>query len=153
MHPNRCNFCEGLELLLRAWPALCLAIEQQWAGPDTPAKLPWLRDALAEHFDAEGPKVEVFDLEDILRDVLIREFACILEDDSECTVARDIHRLYRDCVTGGSARLEELRHMASQKRSPQFSFVESTGQSDSEANTCGEEEDGEDYVDDDQINE
>lgn len=59
-----------------------------------------------------GSKVEPEDLEDILLDVMAREFHICLEDGSERQIARMLWDLYRECVRGERKILETLKMKA-----------------------------------------
>ncbi len=59
-----------------------------------------------------GSKVEPEDLEDILLDVMAREFHVCLEDGSEREIARMLWNLYRECVRGERKILEALKMKA-----------------------------------------
>jgi pre-rRNA-processing protein TSR2 len=109
MHPNKSNFVEGTAIILSTWTALRIAVQNEFGGPDSQAKADWLVQAIVEHFDAEGKGVEVEDLEDILLDVMAREFQVSLEDESEREMANLLFNLYRQCITGNTTLLESLR--------------------------------------------
>lgn len=109
MHPNKANFIEGLRLLMSNWPTLRLAVAEEWGGHESAAKADWLIDALVEHFDERGRRVDVEELEDILVDVMAREFNVVLEDQSERALAAQILGLFQQCVRGETALLEQLR--------------------------------------------
>lgn len=53
---NRGNFAYGLHLVLRRWPALRMAVEMEWAGPDSAAKAQQLEASLLEYFDRGAPR-------------------------------------------------------------------------------------------------
>lgn len=109
MHPNKLNFIEGTKIIITTWAALRIAVQNEFGGPQSQEKADWLVDAIVEHFDAEGKSVEVEDLEDILLDVMAREFHVTLEDESELEVANLLFNLYRQCITGNTTLLDSLR--------------------------------------------
>ena len=109
IHPNKLNFIEGVDLILNDWTALKLAVQMEFAGEDTHEKARWLRKVIVDHFDAEGKKVEPEDLEDILLDVMVREFYVNLEDFSEREIARLLFDLFRECIRGEVKLLNNLR--------------------------------------------
>lgn len=57
----------------------------------------------------EGKKVEPEDLEDILLDVMAREFHVNLEDLSEREIARLLFDLFRESIKGEDSLLKQLR--------------------------------------------
>ena len=109
VHPNKVLFIEGTKIILSTWTALRLSVEQEWGGPQSQEKASWFADVLVEHFDAEGKKVEKEDLEDILLDVMAREFNVVLEDESEREVASLLQNLYHECISGKTELLDTLR--------------------------------------------
>lgn len=109
IHPNKLLFIEGTKIILNTWTALRIAVEQEWGGSLSQEKSAWLVDALVEHFDAEGKKVEKEDLEDILLDVMGREFNVALEDESEREIASLLYTLYHECTSGKTTLLNHLR--------------------------------------------
>lgn len=109
MHPNKANFIEGLSLLLSAWPVLRTAVREEWGGHESAEKAEWLVRALTEHFDERGHKLEQEELEDILLDVMAREFNVLLEDQSERTLADQMIVLFRQSVKGQVELLNKLR--------------------------------------------
>ena len=109
IHPNKLNFIEGVDLIFNDWTALKLAVQMEFAGEDTQEKARWLRKVIVDHFDAEGKKVEPEDLEDILLDVMVREFYVNLEDFSEREIARLLFDLFRECIRGEVKLLNNLR--------------------------------------------
>ena len=64
----------------------------------------------------EGKKVEPEDLEDILLDVMAREFYINLEDFSEREIARLLFDLFRECIRGEVKLLNQLRMKAEGRR-------------------------------------
>lgn len=51
MHPNKRNFAEGMELILKKWTALQLAIDMEWGGHTTAEKALDLEDSLLDYFE------------------------------------------------------------------------------------------------------
>ena len=109
VHPNKVLFLEGAKIILTTWSALRISVDQEWGGHFSQEKASWLIDALVEHFDVEGKKVEKEDLEDILLDVMAREFNVILEDESEREIASLLYNLYHECISGKTDLLDTLR--------------------------------------------
>jgi len=109
IHPNKSNFIEGVNLIFDSWTAFTLAVQMEFAGEETHEKADWLRKVIVDHFDAEGKKVEPEDLEDILLDVMSREFHVTLEDFSEREIAKLLFDLFRECIRGDVDLLNQLR--------------------------------------------
>jgi pre-rRNA-processing protein TSR2 len=100
----------------------------------------------------EGKNVEPEDLEDILLEVMSREFHICLEDGSEREIAKMLFDLYRECIRGERSMLEILRKKAQIRASKCDSIAQCQASefvvpvSDGEA----EFEDGEDCEDEDE---
>lgn len=116
IHPNKLNFIEGVNLIFDNWTALTLAVQMDFGGEDTQEKAVWFRKVIVDHFDAEGKKVEPEDLEDILLDVMSREFHVTLEDFSEREIAKLLFDLFRECIRGEVALLNQLRLKAEKRK-------------------------------------
>lgn len=116
IHPNKLNFIEGVDLIFNDWTALNLAIQMEFAGEDTLEKARWLRKVIVDHFDAEGKNVEPEDLEDILLDIMAREFYINLEDFSEREISRLLFDLFRECIRGEVKLLNLLRMKAESRK-------------------------------------
>lgn len=109
VHPNQAAFTEGLTYVLQSWSALKLAVEQEWGGPDSIAKRDWMAETLVEYFGAstycvdllrvlcwllliyrsstDAKKLDEFDVEDILVQIMSDEFHTDLEDGSAYAVS------------------------------------------------------------------
>jgi len=51
MHPNKKNFYDGLKIILDRWTALQLAVEMEWAGPNTEQKAEDLHFSLMDYIE------------------------------------------------------------------------------------------------------
>lgn len=168
MHPNKLNFIEGVNLIFDSWTALTLAVQMEFAGEGTQEKAVWFRKVIVEHFDAEGKKVEPEDLEDIIFDVMSREFHVTLEDLSEREIAKLLFDLFRECIRGEVNLLMQLRVKDEKRRanrgniltqSQGINQVEEVDEADADGDemNCeysdddGEDEDGDDEDEDDSM--
>ena len=98
----------AISLPLHLWPALTLAVREEWGGPDSATKRDWLGGAISELFSSR-PDTDEQDVEDVLLQVLGDEFECQLEDESEVMVASQICRLRRQVLNGKLDELEGLQ--------------------------------------------
>lgn len=112
MHPNKALFSEGLLLILQTWSALQLALSLS----STHYNLDDLHFSLMDYFSVHGQRIEVEDLEDILVEVMGREFGVGLEDGSEVQVGRMIWELYRQSIRGETRLLDALKAKKNQLR-------------------------------------
>lgn len=103
------HFRAGVTALLRTWPALHAAVQNEWGGIESHDKANDLRTNIFEYYD--GSKAEPMtlgSLEDQLVLYLEEEFSVVLEDESERQIAYLITRLYQECSSGDNRLAEEL---------------------------------------------
>ncbi|KAF2837574.1 hypothetical protein M501DRAFT_995533 [Patellaria atrata CBS 101060] len=98
----------AIALSLSRWPALTLAVQNQWGGPDSADKRDWLAGALSELIVTK-PDTDAEDIEDVLLQVMGDEFDISLEDESEVEVAKTIMRLRKGISEGDLKELGEMR--------------------------------------------
>ena len=95
LSPTIILFARGVIARLELWPALRIAVEQGWGGPDSHAKRRWLASVLVDAFDYEQqqqPDAEYIAL--MLAQVLEDEFGASIEDGSVEAVAVDVVKLW-----------------------------------------------------------
>ena len=95
-NPSLVLFARGVIARLEHWPALRIAVEQGWGGPDSRAKRRWLASVLVDAFDdsqaASVPDAEYVAL--MLAQILEDEFGASIEDGSVEAVAADVVMLW-----------------------------------------------------------
>jgi pre-rRNA-processing protein TSR2 len=91
-NPSLVLFARGVIARLELWPALRIAVEQGWGGPDSRAKRRWLASELVDAFDPEPQDAEYVAL--MLAQVLEDEFGASIEDGSVEAVAADVVGLW-----------------------------------------------------------
>ncbi|KAF2136402.1 uncharacterized protein K452DRAFT_362560 [Aplosporella prunicola CBS 121167] len=89
------RFGQGIWFALQAWPALTVAIQSQFGGPDGADKRDWLAGAIADIF-VDNPDTDQLDVETILLQVMEDEFEVRLEDESEVAVAHTIMKIHTE---------------------------------------------------------
>lgn len=99
----------AVSLYLWRWPALSLAVENEWGGPDSSEKRDWLAGVLADLFTSSKSEVDVEDVEDVAAQVLSDEFSVVLEDDSAYDVATAICGAWKACQEGRFEGIEALK--------------------------------------------
>lgn len=57
MHPNKRNFMEGLQIILKRWTALQLAVDMDLGGPNTAQKAEDLHYSLVDYIEKGMRKV------------------------------------------------------------------------------------------------
>ncbi|KAH9065140.1 Pre-rRNA-processing protein TSR2-domain-containing protein [Lactarius deliciosus] len=95
-NPALILFARGVIARLEQWPALRIAVEQGWGGPESRAKQRWLVSELVDAFDqpqpTPTPDAEYVAL--MLAQVLEDEFGASVEDGSVEAVAADVVALW-----------------------------------------------------------
>ncbi|GHJ88683.1 hypothetical protein NliqN6_5085 [Naganishia liquefaciens] len=170
------QLARGVDSILDLWPALRLAISEQWAGPDSAQRKVDIQSYIIDVFEdairqdhgsveaaaamsasASGahPLDSVMDEEE-LADCLIaamqEAFDVDLEDDSDQTVARDIIRLWKQLVRGNQDMLHEVEKMAAERAGQRVKARGQDGTQDVDEDGNPVEDDGkvEDEDDDDE---
>lgn len=82
-------FDHGTWYILSLWPALQVACQNHWGGPNCDDKRDWFAGAVSDLF-TERPDTDFEDLVEVLLQVMQDEFDTRVEDDSEEEVARMI---------------------------------------------------------------
>jgi pre-rRNA-processing protein TSR2 len=147
--PTSVLFARGVLSRLRTWTALSLAIAQNWGGPESALKLPWLAGVLVDAFEdppAEGiPDAEY--IEAMLLQIMEDEFECTLEDESGWDVARDVVRIWdalRRSPEEGTKIVEQMEAKADKVKGKKVEAKRDGPESDDE----GTSDDGDVDMDD-----
>ena len=109
-------FSDGLRAIFSQWTALAFAVEQNWGGGDSVAKLECLHRELLARFGS-GKHTDPFDLEEFLYAFLDDSFDLECEDDSLKEVATLMVRIFSECAGGNLAHTQSLLAQA-QMRAP-----------------------------------
>ncbi|EMC92687.1 hypothetical protein BAUCODRAFT_258417 [Baudoinia panamericana UAMH 10762] len=143
----------GIWYALSLWPALHMAVQNSWGGPDSSDKKDWFAGAVSD-FLSSAPDTDHEDLEVFLLQVMQDEFDCNVEDESEVEVARGILGLRRKLgeEDDGRGGLEALRELEGRWRNRgrvkmEFAVVDN-GVQDEDGDGEEGEEGGWDGVDD-----
>ncbi|KFZ12585.1 hypothetical protein V501_04138, partial [Pseudogymnoascus sp. VKM F-4519 (FW-2642)] len=81
----------GISLSLFLWPALTLAVQNNWGGPSSSDKRDWFGGAISEYVTS-STEVDEEDVEAMLVQVMLDEFEVAVDDGSAGEVADDIIR-------------------------------------------------------------
>ncbi|CAH9138183.1 unnamed protein product [Cuscuta epithymum] len=100
---------EGIALVLARWASLRIAVEQEWGGPTSREKYDDLAARIFSFFTQSKEKVYVYDLEDILDDVMISSFNTELEDGSIEEVAEKLMIMHEQCAEGNFESIIDLK--------------------------------------------
>ena len=125
----------GIWYTLALWPALTVAVQNNFGGPDSSEKRDWMAGAVSELF-VTHPHTDHDDLVIFLLQIMTDEFDVQVEDDSEEEVAGGIMVLRQKIVGEGDLtafKALEARWKARGKVKVEFQVQD------------GEEEDGEEW--------
>ncbi|WVR03634.1 hypothetical protein IAU60_000628 [Kwoniella sp. DSM 27419] len=161
--PTILLFARGTLALLDMWPALTVAVAEQWGGPESAAKKTWLASTLIDEFEARAtylpvtgadanapqvvdpasandPPLDHDELGDLLHQIMSDEFDANIEDGSIDSVAADLVRLWRDVLgPEGSLLVQNLESKADEVRGKALN-----GSTVPEEEVSGDEDDDED---------
>lgn len=84
MEEAKAEFTHATALMIHSWTALDIAVQNEWAGPESANIRDWLGGVIVNlfPFPAGSKSVEREDVEEILLQVVEDEFELRLEDDS-----------------------------------------------------------------------
>ncbi|KAK2599245.1 hypothetical protein N8I77_011015 [Diaporthe amygdali] len=127
------RFEQGVALSLNLWPALTLAVQNNWGGADSADKRDWFAGQVVEQFppftataangtsqaqtqtqqqqqqqngNQEEPDAEY--LEELMLQVMLDEFEVNVDDDTAYDVAAEIVRLRGQCARGSFDEVDRL---------------------------------------------
>lgn len=125
------RFEQGVALSLNLWPALSLAVQNNWGGPDSADKRDWFAGQVVEQFPSftlssstastsstangnraqdagadEEPDAEY--IEELLLQVMLDEFEVNVDDESGFDVATEIVRIRAQCGRGNFEEVDRL---------------------------------------------
>jgi len=140
---RRSKFELGVSLTLQAWPALTLAVQNQWGGPDSADKRDWFAGAICELFPSHA---DLESVEDRLLQIMDDEFEVAPDDDSVSHVADRIMLIWEETNTG---EFGTVNAMYERWRSGSGGRVEGVLVGGEEGDQSVDEESGEDDEDSD----
>lgn len=100
-------FDSGIWYALALWPALHVACQNSWGGPDSAEKRDWFAGAVSELF-AGRKDTDSEDLEVFLLQIMQDEFECNVEDETEVEVAQTILKLRQTLLEGDLSAFQKL---------------------------------------------
>ncbi|OKL61464.1 hypothetical protein UA08_03369 [Talaromyces atroroseus] len=105
----------AITLLINSWPALNLAVQSSWGGPNSADKRDWLCGAISDIFMTR-PETDSYDIEDILVQVLSDEFDVAVDDGSAGMVADQIMNVKARIEMGDYQEVDRLWAEYKEKR-------------------------------------
>jgi len=101
------KFDLAISLHIAAWPALSLAVANNWGGPNSSEKRDWLAGVISDLFVSE-PETDEQDVQEVLLQVLMDEFDVDIDDDSEEAVAIGIMKSRHACEQGDYLEIQAM---------------------------------------------
>lgn len=125
--PEILLFARGVMALFDLWPALTIAVREEWGGPESADKKLYLLSAVIDAFEqgasyapagadgvvhvdpksAADPPLDEDQVADMLDQYMSDEYEAQLEDGSSDMIAKDVARLWKDCVAPGERSAED----------------------------------------------
>jgi pre-rRNA-processing protein TSR2 len=97
----------AITLLINTWPALGLAVQSSWGGPNSADKRDWLCGAISDIISTR-PETDSYDIEDILVQVLNDEFDVAVDDGSAGVVADQIMNIKTQIDAGDYGEVDKM---------------------------------------------
>jgi len=106
------SFAKGVVARLALWPALQIAVQNGWGGPDSAQKRTWIASVIVDTFEVQPTPPDAEYIEEMLLQIMDDEFETIVEDGSSESVAKDIANLWKDIHLGDLTGLQHLEQRA-----------------------------------------
>jgi len=107
------SFARGVIARLALWPALQIAVQNGWGGPDSTEKRTWIASVIVDTFEERSTPPDAEYIEEMLLQIMDDEFETVIEDQSTESVAKDITNLWKDIHLGDLAGLQRLEQQVS----------------------------------------
>ena len=101
------KFDLSITLALAAWPALTLAVQNSWGGPDSPEKRDWFAGAISDLIEAT-PVADVEYVEEFMLQIMNDEFDVNVEDGSAEEIAAKIVGLRKLTLLGDFEMVDQM---------------------------------------------
>lgn len=119
-HPDHLvNFKIGIQTIFRQWTALCLAVHNQWGGPNSAQKANDLVQTMIDLFNTPE-KIFKDDVSLILDDVMESNFCTICEDDSTDDLGQIICDLFNQCCVGDLTIVHRMLNQEAERNKGNF---------------------------------
>lgn len=113
-------FARATIATLDLWPALTIAVREQWGGRDSAEKKTWIASVLIDEFESRSSStplptddlpLDEDDIGDLLAQIMSDEFDANVEDGSIEAVAKDLVRVWKGIVAANSQGQEQRLQM------------------------------------------
>ncbi|EHB07876.1 Pre-rRNA-processing protein TSR2-like protein [Heterocephalus glaber] len=111
----RTLFRAGVRVVLEAWPALKIAVENGFGGVHSQEKAEWLESAVEDYFICNAD-LELDEVEDFLEELMTNEFDTIVEDGSLPQVSQQLQTMFHHFQRGDGAALKEMASHITQRK-------------------------------------
>ena len=138
--PAMVLLARGVIAILDSWPALRIAVEEGWGGPDAAQKCILLASEVVDSFESVAPKLPgTDDIEELLLNAILEEFQCEIDDDSSPVISRKIVTVAKDILEGrGEEVISRLEQIADRFKRSKIHSVAQKGEADSDSDDSGE---------------
>ena len=142
--PTSVLFARGVIARLALWPALRIAVDQGWGGPESAEKRTWIASVVVDAFEQEDPTPDVGYVELMLLQIMEDEFETVLEDGSAEAAAKDIVRIWEDVKNGSEETVKWFETQADKNKGKKVEVEEVAGEESDWEDESGEDEEDED---------
>ncbi|XP_053435257.1 pre-rRNA-processing protein TSR2 homolog [Nycticebus coucang] len=111
----RTLFRAGIRVVLEAWPALQIAVENGFGGLHSQEKAEWLGGAVEDYF-IRNANLELDEVEDFLGELMTNEFDTVVEDGSLPQVSQQLQTMFHHFQRGDGAALREMASQIAQRK-------------------------------------
>lgn len=125
--PTSVLFARGVIARLAVWPALRVAVDQGWGGPESAEKRTWMASVIVDAFEEQDPVPDAVYVEEQLLQIMEDEFETVLEDGSAEAVAKDIVRVWQDVQSGSQEAVKQLEDQAEKLKGKKVQMEEAPG--------------------------
>ncbi|KAJ3544187.1 hypothetical protein NM688_g5770 [Phlebia brevispora] len=132
-------FARGVIARLAVWPALRVAVDQGWGGPESAQKRTWIASVVVDAFEEEDPVPDATYIELQLLQIMEDEFETELEDGSAEVVAKDVVKLWNEVQAGSQDALKEFEEQAEKLKGKKVQVEEAAGDDSDWEDESGEE--------------
>jgi pre-rRNA-processing protein TSR2 len=174
LSPTILLFARGLIAILNLWPALTIAVREEWGGSDSREKRTWMASTIVDEFEsratylpnppsssssapvvdpasATDPPLDFDDLADLILQIMSDEFEANIEDGSIDAVANDILRLWKHLLAPPTGTTPEsiVETLEGTAQKAKKSGVQATAGAGPEVEIEGSDDDDDDAWEDD----
>lgn len=140
-----------ISLTLHSWPALTLAIQNNWGGPASTDKRDWFCGAISDLLST-NQIADADDLEEVLVQVMLDEFEVVVDDETPAEVAGRIMKGREKVMKGEFGEVDGLWEAWREKQAKggQEKVLFKRGEDMEEEDTDWDEDDDDDDGDEDE---